>query len=132
MRIPTHQIHNVLDAYARRLKTLHDAGAGHAGESPDDRIISGSADAKRRWIIDKISTDIIHRIIRSGPLFQPDPSNAESEPETLAPSPKNPPAESIDYHVLTPDGHKITKTITLQDSEFLIRQIDDIARNSRE
>jgi hypothetical protein len=124
MHIPTHQIHNVLDAYVRRLKTLHDAGEP-ADESPENRINSWSADAKRRWIIEKISADIIHRIVRSG---------AHSRPDTSPPPPvpKNSGAEEILYHVLMPDGTKISKTIQIQNPDFLIRQIEDIARNSRD
>jgi len=130
MRIPTHQIHNVLNAYVRCLKIRHGACAGNADDLSDDRTGSPPADTDRRWIMDKLSSDIIHRILRSGPEFQPDPSQAGPESETPAPS--NPPEELIRYHVLMPDGRKISQTIQIQDPDFLIRQIEEIARNGQE
>lgn len=131
MHIPTHQIHNVLNAYARRLKAIHEAGDGPAGKSTDNRIDSRPADVDRQWIMDKISADMIRRIIRSGPRTQPDPSNAEPGTLSQAPIIQNHEMEEIHYHVLMPDGTKIPKTIQLQDPDFLIRQIEETARNGR-
>ena len=125
MRIPTHQIHNVLNAYARRLKEKHDAANGLIADNADDSVHAYSVEEKRRLIINKISSDIIQRIARSGPcprIVTPDQDPSENNPET----------EEIRYHILTKNGGKLSAKIEIQDSDFLIRQLEEIARNSSE
>ena len=61
MHIPTHQVHNVLNAYARRLKKKHDTANGMIAESPEDPVLSYSVEEKRRLIINKISANILKR-----------------------------------------------------------------------
>ncbi len=132
MRIPTHQIHNVLNAYAKRLKKIHDAGNVPAAEAADDQINSYSVESKRRWIINKISSDIIERIARTGSrqaVLHPD-AGTTAHPFQPRPVSKNPPPELIRYHIITPDGKKISANLKVHDSEFLIRQLEEIARNS--
>ena len=59
-RIPTHQIHNVLNAYIRQLKARHQTGhdGGPPENQPADRSLFWSGFTERRWIMDKISAEV--------------------------------------------------------------------------
>lgn len=125
MRIPTHQIHNVLNAYARRLKEKHDAANGLLADNADDSVHAYSMEEKRRLIINKISSDLIQRITRSGPsprIVTPNHDPCGNNPET----------KEIRYHIRTKNGGKISAKMEIQDSGFLIRQLEEIARDSSE
>ena len=68
MSISTYQVHNVLRAYGKHLsqsrRVLHDKSV--VRPKPADRI-SISAQARRKAVIDKVTSDIINRIVREGP-----------------------------------------------------------------
>lgn len=124
MRIPSHQVHNVLNAYARRLKEKHDAASGIIPDKAEDPVRSYSAEEKRRLIIDKIAADIIGRMSRPSPgprIVDRDAAKPRNEKQ----------AEEIRYHILTKTGDKTLSKIKLLDSDFLIRQLEEIARNSK-
>lgn len=123
MHIPTHQIHNVLNAYVKRLKQIHDAANGVIAEKSDNQINDYSVEEKRRLIINKISADIIERIARSGPR----PRTILPHKDTLRTDLQ---AEEIRYHTLTKNGDKVSVKMQVLNSDFLIKQIEDIARKS--
>jgi len=134
MQIPTHQIHNVLNAYANRLKKKHDAENGAIAKMPEDLFSTYSVEDKRRLIINKISSDIIDRIARSNPLHRP----VDSEITFSDPSPhqnqsqNDPQTELLRYNILTKDGKKISANMKIPDSDFLIKQLEEIARKDSE
>ncbi len=139
MHIPTHQIHNVLNAYARRLKKIHDDAAnGAIEEEPEDRINAYSVEEKRRLIINKISSDIIDRIASS--RLHPRPPETKTTFTDPSPHPSPHPGQSssdlqtelLRYHILTKTGEKISAKIKILDSDFLIKQLEEIARKSSE
>jgi len=123
MHIPTHQVHNVLNAYARRLKKKHDAANGIITENPENPVLSYSVEEKRRLIINKISANILKRIARSGSGHR---SVARSHNERRTDGQ----TEEIRYHILTKNGEKISAKMNMQDADFLIKQLEEIARNS--
>ncbi len=129
MHIPTHQIHNVLNAYAKRLKKLHDAANSDIAEKPEDQFNTYSAEEKRRLILNKISADIIDRIARSRPSPRIESKNALTNPSQ---PPSDPQTELIRYHILTKNGQKISATMMVPDADFLIKQLEEIARKSAE
>ena len=129
MHIPTHQIHNVLNAYAKRLKKLHDVANGNIAETPEDPINAYSVEEKRRLIMNKISSDIINRIARS----KRHPRPIKSKPTQHQKQTQNDlETESLRYHILTRTGEKVSAKIKILDSNFLIKQLEEIARNSSE
>ncbi len=123
MQIPAHQIYNVLDAYTRGLakqQACRNGDIAGADDADDDTGFSDSAQAKRRVIIDKISTVIIENITRSGtgPRIittapHPPEANPEADPET----------EAIRYNRITATGKKIFTAMKIQDSDFLLRNL---------
>ena len=134
MHIPTHQIHNVLNAYAKRLKKMHDAANGAIANKPEDLLNAYSVEDKHRFITNKISANIIDKIIRSKPLPRPvdskitinDPSPHQSKSQSHSQT------ELIRYHTLTKNGKKVSAEMKISDSDFLIKQLQKIARNASE
>ncbi len=129
MHIPTHQIHNVLNAYAKRLKKLHDVANGRIAKAPEDPINAYSVEEKRRLIMNKISSDIINRISRS--KLRPRPIKSEPSQHQEHPQ-KDLQTEQLRYHILKKDGEKVAATVRILDSDFLIKQIEEIARKASE
>ncbi len=134
MHIPTHQIHNVLNAYAKRLKKIHDAKNRDSAKGTEDPFSAYSVEDKRRMIINKISADIIDKIIRSKPhsrRTEPDPNSADATgPTTREGLLQNKlQAELLRYNIMTKSGEKVSAEIKILDSDYLIKQLEEIARN---
>lgn len=68
MHINTYQVHNVLEAYGKQL-SLSKRGARNKNVIPPNRSdsITISAEARRKAIIEKVTTDIVERIVHYGP-----------------------------------------------------------------
>lgn len=112
MRIPTHQIHNVLNAYARQLRDKNSQegeGANAAPESPYSALAE-----KRGSIIDKITADIIRRLIEDGRIKTP----LEAEHKARQTGAEG---HRFSFCTYTEDKKKVVKTIEIKDSQFLIR-----------
>ncbi len=134
MHIPTHQIHNVLNAYAKRLKKIHDAKNGAIAKGTEDPFNAYSVEDKRRMIINKISADIIDKIIRSKP------HSKRTEPDTNSAAPSTRQGhlqnglqtELLRYNIMTKTGEKVSTEMKILDSDYLIKQLEEIARNVSE
>jgi len=113
MRIAPHQIHNVLTAYAKRLKNIQDAADN--GETPTDAC---SPEDKRRLIVSKISTDMIERMVFS-------PHTPDTEPDLPAASlPRKPVStDRFTYRMMTQTGETITAHMKVENTDFLINQM---------
>jgi len=134
MHIPTHQIHNVLNAYAKRLKKQHDAKNGAIAKGSEDPFSAYSIEDKRRMIINKISADIIDKIIRSQSHSQrtkPDTDAASQSPRPDH-SRNDMQSELIRYNIITKHGEKVSAKMKILDPDYLITQLEEIARNSTE
>ena len=113
MRIPTHQIHNVLNAYARQLRDRQ------CSKDEDGKAAPGAPYAmpaeKRDSIIDKITADIIRRLTKN--------EQNEIAPEA-GDRPRHTGAEGyrLTFYTYTEDKEKIIKTIEIRDSQFLSRK----------
>ena len=68
MHITDYHVHNVLRAYGKQL-TLSKRSARKdivTGNNPSDSITI-SAEARRKAVIEKVTADIVERVVRSGP-----------------------------------------------------------------
>jgi len=114
MRIPTHQIHNVLNAYARQLHSnscRESAKTNPASSFPRSALIE-----KRGAIIEKITADIIQRLMENG-CIKAAPKAAHEFQQTEAEG------HRFTFYTYTPDKEKIIHTIEIQDSQFLIQKL---------
>ncbi|MFZ2630294.1 MAG: hypothetical protein WA017_12560 [Desulfosalsimonadaceae bacterium] len=127
MRIAPHQIHNVLNAYAKRLSHIQDAmnNAGAPPLPPDPDACS--VEDKRRLIVSKISTHMIERMVLTRHKPGPEPDSSQ----TPKINPRHTiPTDRFTYRMITPTGEKITVHMEIEDPGFLIRQMDVAARDA--
>lgn len=131
MTISTHQIHNVLRAYGKQLgqnrRLPRNTGAANPVQA--DRI-SISAQARRQAVIDKITSDVINRIINGG-------SSDQIEQEVLRQLENeyggslsiNREDSELVFKVIDKEKREVTKTLSLEDSKFLQDRLEKITKD---
>lgn len=134
MTISTYQVHNVLRAYGKQLKQLsqsrrlpHNKGVREPNRG--DRI-SISAQARRKAVIDKVTSDIVNRIIHEGPgdnmeleVFK----QLEDEYGNSL-SVKKGDSELV-FKVIDKEKGEVTETLSIDDSKFLKNRLEEITKS---
>lgn len=126
MRIALHQIHNVLNAYAKRLSDIQNSlNSGGASLSPPPDSEPNSVEDKRRLIVSKISTDMIERMLLA--RHQPDQKTNDPSDAPVA-NPRPPlPSDRFTYRMITAEGESLITHMEIEDPGFLINQMDPTA-----
>ena len=131
MNISTYQIHNVLRAYGKQLsqsrRLLNDKSI--AGPKRMDRI-SISAQARRKAVIDKVTSDIVNRIVHEGPgddVAQEVFKELEGEyGDNLSVKKRD---SELVFKVIDKENGEVTKTLSIEDSEFLKNRLEEITKS---
>ena len=130
MNITTYQVHNVLRAYGKQLsqskRLPHNKGAARQRRAERINI---SVRARRRAIIDKVTSDIVSRIIHDGPreeLEQEAFKQLEDEYGNSL-SVKNEDSELV-FKVIDKEKGEVTKTLSIEDSKFLKDRLEEITK----
>ena len=117
-------MHNVLKVFCRRFGT---SGSGSKRRSDWSTEAYGRpALLRRQALINKVVTDIIEKISRSGLESNP----ADSNTRTVSPVSKPPEdggggvSSRFVYHVLDEKNRTVTREFSVDDSDFLLRRID--------
>ncbi|MBW1675663.1 MAG: hypothetical protein JRF30_04920 [Deltaproteobacteria bacterium] len=131
MNISTYQIHNVLRAYSKQLsqsrRLSHNKGVAEPKRA--DRI-SISAQARRKAVIDQVTSDIVNRIIHEGP-----DDNVEREVfkqledeygNSLSVKKRD---SDLVFKVIDKENGEVTKTLSIEDSKFLRNRLEAIAKS---
>jgi len=134
MTISTHQIHNVLRAYSKQLsqsrRLSRNSNKGAAEPQQADRI-SISAQARRQAVIDKVTSDVINRIINGSPraeLEQEVFKQLEDEyGNSLSINRKD---SELVFKVIDKEKGEVTKTLSLEDSKFLQDRLEKITKDT--
>ena len=131
MQIPSYQIQNVLKVYSRQLsqgKLLSRNKFGSDNKVSADSV-SISSEGKRQAIIDKVATSIVDRIITEGPKEKNDEQITDQIEKELG--------KKIDfskgknqftYTTVDEDNNKITHTLSVEDSKFVVQRMTELAR----
>jgi len=133
MHIPTHQIHNVLNAYAKQLKkkasqlkNKPDATRLESPETDSEQINAYSVENKSQLILNKIISDIVDK------LKIEKQKNSNEKTKSLVRQKKFSERDYLldrfTYNTITKDGEKIKTHIEIRDSDFLIKQVEQISR----
>jgi endonuclease III-like uncharacterized protein len=130
MNISTYQVHNVLRAYGKQLsqsrRLSHHKGVGEPKRADS---ISISAQARRKAVIDKVTSDIINRIIHGGPgdnMEQEVFKQLEDEYGNSL-SVKKGDSELV-FKVIDKENGEVTKTLSIEDSKFLKNRLEEITK----
>ena len=130
MNITTYQVHNVLRAYGKQLsqskRLPHNKGA--AGQRRLDRF-SISVRARRRAIIDKVTSDIVNRIINDGPRKEMEhEAFKQLEDEYGNSLSVNNEDSELVFKVIDKEKGEVTKTLSIEDSKFLKDRLEEITK----
>ncbi len=131
MNITTYQIHNVLRAYGKQLsqsKRLQHK-KGDALLRRTDRI-SLSVQARRNAIIDRVTSDIINRIINDGPHYEMEQEAfGQLEDEYGGSLSVNNEDSELVFKVIDKEKGEVTKTLSIEDSNFLKDRLEEITKS---
>ena len=131
MNITTYQIHNVLMAYGKQLsqsKRLQHK-KGDALLRRTDRI-SLSVQARRKAIIDRVTSDIINRIINDGPHYEMEQEAfGQLEDEYGDSLSVNNEDSELIFKVIDKEKGEVTKTLSIKDSNFLKDRLEEITKS---
>lgn len=133
MQIPSYQIQNVLKVYSKQLtqgKLLAKSKAAGSGGSSTADSVTISAKGKRQAIIDKVATNIVNRITTEGPNEHLEEKIAEQIQKEVgkkinfARNNEN----SFTYTHVDENNEKATKTLSVEDSEFIMKRMTELAK----
>ncbi|MBU1341071.1 MAG: hypothetical protein KKE44_07750 [Proteobacteria bacterium] len=131
MQIPSYQIQNVLKVYSRQLsqgKILSRNKFGITNKTSADSVTI-SSEGKRQAIIDKVAANIVDRIITEGPKEKNEEkitSQIEKELGKKINFTKD--KNQFTYTVIDENNQKITHTLSVEDSKFIVRRMTELAR----
>jgi hypothetical protein len=131
MHISTYQVNNVLRAYGKQL-SLSKRGARNKNVMPPNLSdsITISAEARRKAIIEKVTTDIVERIVRFGPQdVTEQEAFRELEDEygnNLVLEEDNGP--ELVFKVIDNDKGEETRTLSIEDSKVLRDRLEEITK----
>ncbi len=134
MQIPSYQIQNVLKVYSRQLSQgkilARNRSVGSSQASADD--VSISAEGKRTAIIEKVTSSIVDRITTVGPREEMEYKIAGQVEKELGQrinfTQKK--EDKFSFTTIDEDNIKTTKTLSVEDSEFVIRRLTELARQA--
>ena len=131
MTVSTYQVHNVLRAYGKQLSQSRRLPHKKGIEEPKraDRI-SISAQARRKAVIEKVTSDIINRIIHGGPgdhMEQEVFKQLEDEYGNGLCVEKG--GSELVFKVIDKENGEVTKTLSIKDSEFLKDRLEEITKS---
>lgn len=131
MHISTYQVHNVLRAYGKQL-SLSKRAARNKNVMPPNRSdnITISAEARRKAIIEKVTTDIVERIVRFGPQdVTEQEAFRELEDEygnnLVLEEDKGP---GLVFKVIDKEKGEETRTLSIEDSKVLKDRLEEITK----
>lgn len=131
MVISPYQVNNVLRVYGDQLRHNRISSKSKDGNFPQSDKISISTEAKRKSVIDKISSDIIEKITQHGPhdnieeeVFQ----KLENEYGANLAITKKSPTDLI-FKVIDENGETIN-SLSIEDSKFLKHKLEEITKET--
>jgi len=131
MVISPYQVNNVLRVYGDQLRHNRISSKSKNDNIPQSDKISISAEAKRKTVIDKISSDIIDKITQYGPhdniekeVFQ----KLENDYGANLAITKKSPTDLI-FKVIDENGETIN-SLSIEDSKFLRYKLEEITKET--
>ena len=133
MYIPSYQMHNVLNVYSKQLRQNMTAGNNKkTPDTPSADQVNLAPGGRREATIEKVSKAIIDKITRSGNLNETRPritEHARSKTDTeTTPGPTN--KTTFVFNVIDAINKKITNTLSVEDSNFLIRRFEQLSKEA--
>ena len=131
MQIPSYQIQNVLKVYSRQIsqgKILTRSKYISANEASADSVTI-SSEGKRQAIIDKVAANIVDKIVTEGPKEKSEAEITDQIEKELGKKinfSRN--KNQFTYTAIDKDNNKVTKTLSVEDSKFVLKRMTELAR----
>jgi hypothetical protein len=131
MHISDYHVHNVLRAYGKQL-SLSRRGIRDKSQTPPKQMdsITISTEARRKTVIEKVTADIVERVVRTGPrdsIEQEAFEQLENEYGTDLALEENEREEFI-FKVIDREKGEEMKTLSLEDSRALKNRLEEITK----
>jgi DNA integrity scanning protein DisA with diadenylate cyclase activity len=126
MNIPSYQMHNVLNVYTRQLQKNNISHSKNPPETSDtEDKIKISALGKREAMIEKISSGIVHNIMRLGSQTDMDQTQLNDLKDNLKQSigsqyKKN----EFVFNIIDSQNNKSTSHLHIEDLKFLLNRLE--------
>jgi hypothetical protein len=122
----------VLKVYGKQLSQTRiiERKKAFGSEVAEDKI-NISAVGKRQAIIDKVASDIVERITKSGPQDQVDREIVDKlEDELGAPIEFKKENNEFVFNVITKNNEKTTTALQVDDPDYLISRLEKLAKEA--
>ena len=135
MYVPSYQMHNVLNVYSKKLRhNISSKDQRNSEKLPVDQV-DMTSDRKRRATIEKVSKEILDKIIRFG--TQTDSAlHGRSEHITSSTDKEYamviPNEAGFVFNIIDTINKKSTNTVSVEDSKFLIQRLDQLSKDAIE
>ncbi len=132
MHVPSYQMHNILNVYSKKLRHNLLSKNHNASETTPVERVDLTSGEKRRTTIEKVSKEILDKIIRFG--FQTDTTrgttenmevNTDEEGGTSKPN-----RVGFVFNVIDTINKKKTNTVSVEDSRFLIQRLEQLSKDA--
>ena len=132
MGISTYHIHNVLKTYTRKLKeAARRSGKVDAARPKGKDWGIVSTRTRRKAVIEKVTSDIVSRIIRRSPRNRVEPEvSAQPGGENRNGLPMKKEDAELRYKVIDKEKGTVTKTFHIQNPESLQNQLEEVTENN--
>jgi hypothetical protein len=135
MFVPSHQMHNVLNVYSRKLR--HNITSGkdqNTSEKPPADRVKLTSEGKRRATIEKVSKEIFDKIIRFGSqadsLLRRSKQIKGKADKEIASAKTN--KTGFVFNVIDTINKKTTNMVSVEDSSFLIQRLEQLSKDTME
>jgi len=132
MQIPSYQIQNVLKVYSKQLsqgKMLSRNNKFGVANKVSADSVSISSEGKRQTIIDKVAANIVDKIITEGPKEENEAQITEQIERELGKKINfSKDKTQFTYTTIDDNNNKSTKTLSVEDSQFVVKRMTELAR----
>ena len=132
MGISTYHIHNVLRTYTKKLKKASQQSAkNYDPRKKSKEWISVSTRTRRKAVMEKVTSDIVSKIVRKSPRHRVKPGDSgESGAENKNGLTMKKVDTRLVYKVIDEEKGNVTKTLFVQSPEFLQNQLEQVTEIS--
>jgi len=131
MAVTTYHVHNILRAYSKQLSRGNGIAdkPGIGGQNPPDQVAI-SVKARRKAVIEKVTSDIVDRIIHQAPPTDTDEKISRRDQNRSKKSlPVSKDDSELIFKVIDKEKGEVTKTMSIGDSEFLKDELEEISKS---
>ena len=135
MYVPSYQMHNILNVYSKKLRHNISSKDQRNSEKLQVDQVDLTSERKRRATIDKVSKEILDKIIRFGsqtdsaPHGRSEHITASKEKECATAIPNK---AGFVFNIIDTINKKTTNTVSVEDSKFLIQRLDQLSKDAME